>query len=150
MSIYDIGIVKSFKDLINFFRFKRDIKKEFYTRDSKFNEYKLQRNWLGNVVYMQLNCTDEDLMNFNYDPEKMVYTKIKPAVEYLSRELEWGDYLVPQISNFVDDEGTPSLSYGILFVFTPYHLTFFRLLCMLVIGLGIIGAGVWALMNYVV
>ena len=98
MDFYEIGIVQSFKDLTNFFKFKREMKREFYKRDSKFNRFKLKINTIGNVVYMQLNCTDEDLMNANYDSETMVMRKIQPVVEYLSRELDWGDYLTPQIT----------------------------------------------------
>ena len=147
MDFYEIGIVQSFKDLTNFFKFKREMKREFYKRDSKFNQFKLKINTIGNVVYMQLNCTDEDLMNANYDSETMVMRKIQPVVEYLSRELDWGDYLTPQISNFVDEDENPSLSYGILFVFTPYTLTFAKFILMMLTGLGIIAGGVWGLLK---
>jgi hypothetical protein len=119
------------------------MKREYFTRDSKFNYFKLKQNWLGNVVYMQLNCTDEDLMNANYDSETMVMRKIQPVVEYLSRELDWGDYLTPQISNFVDEDENPSLSYGILFVFTPYRLTFAKFILMVLGIAGLLTGAVW-------
>ena len=147
MDIYEIGIVQWFKDLSNFFKFKRQIKKEIKRRDSTFNKLKLKQNWLGNIVYVQIDCTDEDLMNANYDSETMVMRKIQPVVEYLSRELDWGDYLTPQISNFVDEDENPSLSYGILFVFTPYNLTFTKFILMMLAGLGIIAGGVWGLLK---
>ncbi len=147
MDFYEIGIVQCFKDFINFFKFKREMKREFYKRDSKFNQFKLKINTLGNIVYMQLNCTDEDLMNANYDSETMVMRKIQPVVEYLSRELDWGDYLTPQISNFVDEDENPSLSYGILFVFTPYRLTFTKFLFMTLACAGVIAAGIWGLLK---
>lgn len=147
MDFYEIGIVQCIKDFINYFKFKREMKREFYRRDSKFNQFKLKQNWLGNVVYMQLNCTDEDLMNANYDSETMVMRKIQPVVEYLSRELDWGDYLTPQVSNFVDEDENPSLSYGILFVFTPYRLTFGKFILM-VLGLaGLLTGAVWGLLK---
>ena len=123
------------------------MKSEFYRRDSKFNKFKLKINTLGNVVYMQLDCTDEDLMNANYDSEKMVIRKIQPVVEYLSRELDWGDYLTPQISNFVDEDENPSLSYGILFVFTPYRLTFAKFLLMSLASAGVVATGIWGLLK---
>jgi hypothetical protein len=143
MDFYEIGIVQCVKDFINFFKFKREMKREYFTRDSKFNYFKLKQNWLGNVVYMQLNCTDEDLMNANYDSETMVMRKIQPVVEYLSRELDWGDYLTPQISNFVDEDENPSLSYGILFVFTPYRLTFAKFILMVLGIAGLLTGAVW-------
>ena len=147
MDFYEIGVVQCFKDIINFFKFKREMKREFYRRDSKFNKFKLKINTIGNVVYMQLNCTDEDLMNANYDSETMVMRKIQPVVEYLSRELDWGDYLTPQISNFVDEDENPSLSYGILFVFTPYRLTFAKFLLMSLAGAGVVATGIWGLLK---
>ena len=147
MDIYEIGIVQWFKDLSNFFKFRRQIKKEIKRRDSTFNKLKLKQNWLGNIIYVQINCTDEDLMNANYDSETMVMRKIQPVVEYLSRELDWGDYLTPQISNFVDEDENPSLSYGILFVFTPYRLTFTKFLFMTLACAGVIAAGIWGLLK---
>ena len=73
--------------------------------------------------------------------------KIQPVVEYLSRELDWGDYLTPQISNFVDEDENPSLSYGILFVFTPYRLTFAKFLLMTLVGAGVVATGIWGLLK---
>jgi hypothetical protein len=73
----------------------------------------------------------------------MVMRKIQPVVEYLSRELDWGDYLTPQISNFVDEYENPSLSYGILFVFTPYRLTFAKFILMVLGIAGLLTGAVW-------
>lgn len=123
MDFYEIGIIQWFKDLSNFFKFRKQIRKEYKRRDSTFNKLNLKHNWLGNIVYVQINCTDTDLMNANYDAETMLGIKLKPIVSYLSSELGWGDYLVPQISNFVDDEENITLSYGVLFVFSGYKLT---------------------------
>lgn len=148
MDIYEIGIVQSIQDIRNFFRFKKDIKREIKRRDSKFNKFKLKKNWLGNVIYVQIDCDDEDLMNANYDAENMLKIKLSPIVTYLSSELNWGDYLTPQISNFVDEDGNLTLSYGILFVFTGYRLTFTRALVYLLLSLGIIGGGIWALCHF--
>lgn len=147
MDIYEIGIVQWFKDLSNFFKFRRQIKKEIKRRDSTFNKLRLKQNWLGNIIYVQIDCTDEDLMNANYNAETMLDIKLKPIVSYLSGELGWGDYLVPQISNFVDEDENPSLSYGILFVFTPYRLTFTKFLFMTLACAGVIAAGIWGLLK---
>ena len=137
MDIYEIGFVQCIKDLSNFRKFKKDIKREIQRRDSLFNKYKLQKNWLGNVVYVQIDCSDEDLMNANYDSETMLKMKLSPIVTYLSSELGWGDYLTPQISNFVDEDGNPMkmeilhchLGYCLFLVATdllsPKHLSIF-------------------------
>ena len=149
MDIYEIGIVQWFKDLSNFFKFKRQIKKEIKRRDSTFNKLKLKQNWLGNIIYVQIDCTDEDLMNANYNAEAMLDIKLKPIVSYLSGELGWGDYLVPQISNFVDEDENITLSYGILFIFTGYKLTFTNFITYTLGMLAFLGVGIWALLKFV-
>ena len=149
MDIYEIGIVQWFKDLSNFFKFRRQIKKEIKRRDSTFNKLKLKQNWLGNIIYVQINCTDEDLMNANYNAEAMLDIKLKPIVSYLSGELGWGDYLVPQVSNFVDEDENITLSYGILFIFTGYKLTFTNFITYTLGMLAFLGVGIWALLKFV-
>lgn len=149
MDIYEIGIVQWFKDLSNFFKFRRQIKKEIKRRDSTFNKLRLKQNWLGNIIYVQIDCTDEDLMNANYNAETMLDIKLKPIVSYLSGELGWGDYLVPQISNFVDEDENITLSYGILFIFTGYKLTFTNFITYTLGMLAFLGVGIWALLKFV-
>lgn len=150
MDIYEIGIVQCIKDFINFIKFKKQIKQEFKRRDSLFNKLNLKKNWLGNVVYLQLNCSDEDLMNFNYDEESMVMGKLKPVINYLSSDLNWGDYLQMQVSNFVDEDGNKSLSYAILFVFSGYRLTPVRFILMTLVTLALLGTGIWAICHFLV
>lgn len=149
MDIYEIGIVQWFKDLSNFFKFRRQIKKEIKRRDSTFNKLKLKQNWLGNIIYVQIDCTDEDLMNANYNAEAMLDIKLKPIVSYLSGELGWGDYLVPQVSNFVDEDENITLSYGILFIFTGYKLTLTNFITYTLGMLAFLGVGIWALLKFV-
>ena len=149
MDIYEIGIVQWFKDLSNFFKFRRQIKKEIKRRDSTFNKLRLKQNWLGNIIYVQIDCTDEDLMNANYNAEAMLDIKLKPIVSYLSGELGWGDYLVPQVSNFVDEDENITLSYGILFIFTGYKLTFTNFITYTLGMLTFLGVGIWALLKFV-
>ena len=149
MDIYEIGIVQWFKDLSNFFKFRRQIKKEIKRRDSTFNKLKLKQNWLGNIIYVQIDCTDEDLMNANYNAEAMLDIKLKPIVSYLSGELGWGDYLVPQISNFVDEDENITLSYGVLFIFAGYKLTLTNFITYTLGMLAFLGVGIWALLKFV-
>lgn len=150
MDIYDIGIVQWFKDLSNFFKFRKEIRREFKRRDSTFNKLKLKHNWLGNIVYVQIDCSDEDLMNANYNAETMLDIKLKPIVSYLSSELGWGDYLVPQVSNFVDEDDNLTLSYGVLFIFSGYKLTMTNFITYSLAMLSVLGAGIWALFKFVI
>lgn len=140
------GFGECLMDIVNFFHFKKEMKNEYYTRDSSFNKYHLKLNKWGNIVYTQLNCTDEDLMNANYDSEYMVQMKLRPIIHYLNTEMRWGEYLHLQITNFVDEEtNEPSLSYGILFVFMPIRLTITKFLFNLLVTGGLIYGIIWGL-----
>ena len=139
-----MGLIQMAADARNFFRFRRDIRREFYRRDSEFNKLGLKRNWLGNVVYYQLNCTDEDLMNFDYSVDRMVAKRLEPIIKYLDEDLNWGESLRLQISNFVDEDGNSTLSYGALFVFVPEELTFVKAAGALLAAAAIAAAAVTA------
>lgn len=150
MDITDNKFIQCFYDLINFFKFRKMIKNEMKRADSKMTQLNIKRNWLGNILYVQLNCTDTDFMNAEYVYDRMLMIKLKPYIEYLSKELGWTDYLVPQISNFVDDEGNMSLSFGILFIFTGYSLTLTKFLIGMLTFFGLLGAGLWYIFNFLI
>lgn len=147
MAFSEWSFIVSIKDLINFRKFKADIKKESENRNSKFNRYNMKVNWLGNVIYYQLNCTEEDLQRFDYHPDDMVVYKMKPVIDYMN-ELEWSEYLVPQINNFVDSEGHMTLSYGILLVYTPFKFRLYKFLTWPLV-FGGIGFGLYELIKWI-
>lgn len=112
------------KDVINFFKFRHQMRNLKKT-DITFNELKLNYNWLGNIVYTQLNCTEDEIAKYNYSPIDVVMNKIKPHIDYLTG-LGWGEYLIPEVTNFIDDEGNNTLSYLILFVYSPIKFSLIR------------------------
>lgn len=118
-----MGLIQDIRDFKAFCRFRKTVKKEFLKRDSKMNQYNIKSNTLGNILYVQLNCDKSDYINASYNEEDMLMTKMRPITYYLDDELDFGDYLIPQVSNFVDEENNPTFSYGIVFVFTGYSLT---------------------------
>ena len=88
-------------------------------------------------------------MNADYNFDRMVMTKLKPIVQYLGKDLGWSDYLVPQVNNFVDEDNNPSLSYGVLFVFTGYSLTLTKLLYAMLFLTCAVSAGIWSICHFV-
>lgn len=136
--IYEFKFIQAILDFFNFLKFRKQISKEKNNLNSLFNKYEIQRNWLGNILYTQLNFEESDLMNYDYDYDRLIKSKLSNIVTYLSSTLGWGDYLTPQISNFVDEEGNPTLSYGVLFVFTGYTLTLGKFLKFLILFIIII------------
>lgn len=141
--MYESGFFQGFRDIRNFFRFKKEMKGLYKMRDSKFNEFKLHVNKFGNILYTQINCSDNDFMNAGYDYERMLMMKLQPVIDYLSDDLNWGDYLTMQVQNFVDEEtGEPSLSYGILFIYTGYTMTMAKAFWWAVTGLVLLAGGI--------
>lgn len=133
------SIIIKMKDVINFFRFKKHMK-HLEKTDNRFHELQFKRNWLGNIVYFQINCTDEELAAYDYSPIDMVMNKIKPHIDYFV-DNGWGDYIIPEINNFVDENNNNTLSYLIIFLYTPilfklsrFFYTVFGLITL--IGLG--------------
>ena len=139
MDLYSFRLIQDISDFINFIKFKRQIKKERKNPNSTFNKLKLKRNWLGNILYAQIDCDDTELMNFDYNIDRMVQKRLKPYSDYLGAELGWSDYITLDVRNFVDDENVPSLSYGVLFLFEPYSLTMTRAMWYLILNILLIG-----------
>ena len=144
--MFGMNFFQGFRDIINFFRFRKEMKGLYKMRDSKFNKFNLRVNKFGNILYTQINCSDNDLMNADYNYEKMIYMKLQPVIDYLSDELNWGDYLTMQVQNFVEEEsGEPSLSYGILFIYTGYTMTMTKAFWITLISLIILIGGIISL-----
>ena len=144
------NIIQCVNDVKAYRQFRKDVKYELSRADSKMTKYNIKENWLGNVLYVQINCTDLDLRTAEFDTDRMLLMKMKPIVEYLGDELGWSEYLVPQISNFVNDDGEHSLSYGVLFIFSGYSLTMTKLLGFVLIVLLLLGAGIWSLFHFLI
>lgn len=124
--IKNFGLFVCITDIINFFRFRHQTK-QWAKNDKTFKNLGLNVNALGNVVYTQITCSDEDLARYDYSPMDMVMNTIKPHIDFLT-DAGWGEYLIPQITNFVDEHGNNSLSYLVLFVYSPIRFTFTKLI----------------------
>lgn len=135
-------------DYLAFKRFKKDIKRELKNPQSLMNKAGIKMNWLGNILYMQLNCTEQDFLSADYSYDRMLENKIMPIVQYLSSTLGWGDYLVPQISQFVDDDGEPALSFGVMFIFQCYSLTLTKALVTAFLSLSALSGIIWSICHY--
>jgi hypothetical protein len=72
MEITENKIYQCFMDFKNFFVFRKEISRELAEPKSGMNTLEIKRNWLGNILYTQINCTDADLMNSDYDFNRMV------------------------------------------------------------------------------
>lgn len=151
MTLTDNWLVSAFRDAYVYVKFKKTIRDEKKDPDSKMNVYGINVNKFGNVLYVQYNFTDDDFMGADYNNERMVMRKLKPAIQYLNTELNFGEYLRPEIFQFYDEDDNPTLSYGITFTFVPYVLSkkaIYYLIGSLFLLAGL-GFGIYSLSNYV-
>ena len=147
MKKFFYNLFVAYKDIINAFKFRKEMKNKEKNLDSEFKELGLSVNWLGNVVYTQVNCTDRELVDADYSINDMVMKKLKPYVDYFGK-LQWGEYLIPQVSNLQDETGEMTLSFLFLFVYEPIVFTFGKLFKLLLL-MGVLGVSVWGIVQYI-
>lgn len=121
--IKNCDLFLSIKDIYMFFKFRRTMKYLEKHNDEVFFKYGFATNMLGNIVYTQLNLTEKEIAEVGYNPIAAVQKKITPHIDFMC-DYDFGDYLTPQISNFQDEEGNVSLSYLVLYMFTPLRFSF--------------------------
>ena len=143
--IFFKSIKTSILDIVNFFRFRKQFKNLNKLNDIEFKSLGLNVNKFGNIVYCQINCTEDDLKTYDYSPLDAVMNKIKPQIDFLCN-LGWGDYIVPQINNFVDAEDNDTLSYLIIFMYYP-NQSLIRTVLILMMLLLLFSTGIYFLIH---
>lgn len=141
-----------FRDLHNYFLFKKDMKAEFANPNSLLNKYNVKQNWLKNVLYFQVNIGNEfDYANPGITSDmriEQVFKNTEPLVNRLTdfRELNWGEYLSVDMQTLADENGHPSLTYGVVYYFYPLYLTVGRTIryLLFLIGAGIVGSLIYS------
>ena len=141
-----------FRDIENFYLFNKDITKELNNPNSILNKYGVKRNWLRNVLYFQVNISNEfDYVNAGITPEmraEQVFKNTEPLVSKLvdMEELNWGEYLSVDMQTLADENGHPSLTYGVVYYFYPLYLTVGRTIryLLFLIGAGIVGSLIYS------
>jgi hypothetical protein len=145
------NLITSIKDIFNAYNFRKEMKTLEIMEDEEFQNLKLKTNWLGNVVYTQIDFSDQALAEHDYSVHDMVMSAMQPYISYFEK-IGWADYLIPQVSNLTDeDNGDMTLSYLYLFVFVPKVFSFWKLLKLILAltGLGgIIYGIVWYIGTY--
>jgi hypothetical protein len=119
MKIFDPntwGIVKAVRDITNYRDFIRTMKEERNNPSSKFNTWNLKLNYFY-TIYFTYDMDDAE----SQLPEKIkrlrLIESLAPLHTYLDNELGFAECLVPEISQFYDDKGNPTLTYLVSYRF---------------------------------
>jgi len=111
------GIVKVYRDIDNYRDWIRTIKKEKKDPNSKFNTWKLDKNYFYNV-YTTVSLEDEDLQTPETVQRLKVIEMLAPLHRYLDEELGFAECLTPEFNQFVDDKGNKTLTYLVMYRFS--------------------------------
>lgn len=127
-----------YKDIVNYFNFKKVIKRELANKESIFNEYKLQHNYNFTKIGFILTLPDECAQIDDESKRYFVVDKMTPVIKYLDEELQFNEYLTikePDEFMYVDDNGVQkqTLSYLIEFDFDFKVLSWVLVLKLLIL-----------------
>lgn len=111
ISLYEVR-----RDLSNYLDWIRIISRERDNPDSKFNKFRMNHN-LFYIIYFPISLPEEDRELPDKIKRLRVIESLKPVHLYLDDELGFAEYLVPEFSQFFDDENNPTLTYGIIYRF---------------------------------
>lgn len=110
------GLYLVIQDIINYRDWIKTINREKNNKNSKYNQFNLNHNWSYCLyVPISLDDTDKDL---HEDIKKIRIIEIStPINRYLDEDLMFAEYIVPEFFQFMNDDETPTLTYGIIYRF---------------------------------
>jgi len=111
------GIVKIYRDFDNYIDWIKTIKREEKNPNSKFNQFKLSRNYFYNV-YLTVSLDDVDLQTTEMVQRLKIIEMLNPVHRYLDDDLGFAECVVPEFNQFVDDKGTKTLTFLVLYRFS--------------------------------
>jgi hypothetical protein len=138
-----LPLIQVLRDLKNYRSWINVIKGERQNLSSKFHKYGISHNYFY-VLYLPVTLPSEDTaLPDNIKRLRLVET-LTPIHQYLDNDLGFADYIIPDFNQFYDDEGNPTLTYGIV-----YRFAFKKLSLKWVISRGIITILLaWALIKW--
>ena len=119
---------QGFIDIKNFKLFKKEIKEQEDIPNSTWHRFDLHHNKISNIIYTTINIPD-DYERSADDRQKWLYIKdlIKPINQYLSIDLNWGEYLDFKCYHYenADDPNDIIYTYQIEWKFVPFAFNTF-------------------------
>jgi hypothetical protein len=108
-----LGVIR---DIQNYRSWIRTIKEEAYDPHSKFNKFGLDFNYFY-VLYVPVSLPQEDAVLPENIKRLRLMEILAPLHQYLDNDLGFAGSIVPEFNQFYDDEGNPTLVYGVVYRF---------------------------------
>jgi len=109
-----LGVIR---DIQNYRSWIKTIKEEAYDPHSKFNKFGLDYNYFY-VLYVPVSLPQEDAILPENIKRLRLMEVLTPLHQYLDTDLGFAGSIVPEFNQFYDDEGNPTLTYGVIYRFT--------------------------------
>jgi hypothetical protein len=108
-----LGVIR---DISNYRSWIKTIQAEAYNPQSKFNKFGLDFNFFY-VLYVPVSLPMEDSVLPENIKRLRLMEILAPLHQYLDSDLGFAGSIVPEFNQFYDDEGTPTLVYGVIYRF---------------------------------
>ncbi len=108
-----LGVIR---DIQNYRSWIKTIQAEAYEPDSKFNKFGLDFNFFY-VLYVPVSLPQEDAVLPENIKRLRLMEILAPLHQYLDSDLGFAGSIVPEFNQFYDDEGNPTLVYGVIYRF---------------------------------
>jgi hypothetical protein len=138
-----LAIVKVIKDIKAYNLWVKTIKAERDNMKSKYNIFGLNHNYFY-VLYFPVTLPQEDAALPDNIKRMRLLEILNPVHQYLDTDLGFADFIVPEFNQFFDDEGEPTLTYGVVYRFAFKRFSL-RWLITRTLGIGIV---IWALAKF--
>lgn len=111
------GLYKAYIDIRNYVDFIRTIKAEESNPSSKFNKWNLHRSYFY-VIYATYDMSESEAKLPDEIKKLRLIESLAPIHRYLDEDLRFAECLTPQINQFYDNAGNPTLTYLVMYRFT--------------------------------
>jgi len=135
-SYFSFNIIR---DLSNYSKWISVIKEEKSNPLSKYNKFDFSNN-IFYVIYTVISLKDEEKVLPEEIKKMKVLELMAPINRYLDEDLGFADYLVPEVSEFYDENNLPTLKYGLVYKFAFKRLSLKWVLYRLALWISIIVA----------
>lgn len=117
------GLIRVWRDIENYKDFIRVIKREEQDPKSKFNKWKLKRNYFF-TIYFTYDIEESETQIPEQAMRLRMIESMAPLHLYLDEELGFAECLTPSFNRFYDSEEKPTLTFLITYRFSFNKLSF--------------------------
>lgn len=131
------------KDIQNYIDWIRTINREKANPKSKWNAFKMKHNFFY-VVYLPVVLPEEDMQLPEEIKRMRIVEMLAPVHRYFDEQLQFAEYIVPEFSQFYDEDNEPTRVYGVMYRFAFNGLSLWWVISRSVV----IGTIIWLTLKY--